>query len=125
MECLLFCFAFESVSLIYEFAAAAFHGVSLKEETIEALRLVKDYILRNKGYMNIDRHNEGFDGKFKSSSTRYKACLDAQKEKEREEARKMKERKIKESRDQLVLERGVLVNRLKIADDCIEQHRIS
>ena len=55
----------------------------------------------------------------KSSSTRYKAYLDAQKEKEREEARKLKEKEIKESRDQLVLERGVLVNRLKIADNLL------
>ena len=123
IEYLLFCFAFESVSLIYEFAAAAFHGVSLKEETIEALRLVKDYILRNKGYMNIDITKDLMES-CKSSSTRYKAYLDAQKEKEKEEARKMKEKEIKESRDQLVLERGVLVNRLKIADDCIDQGNI-
>ena len=50
--------------------------------------------------------------------------MDANKEKERDEARKMKEKEIKDSKDQLIFERGLLVDRLKVAEECIEQGNI-
>ena len=101
----------------------AVHGVSLKEETVEALRLVKDFIIRNKEYMNIEITKDLME-RCKSSATRYRAYLDANKEKERDEARKMKEKEIKDSKDQLIFERGLLVDRLKVAEECIEQGNI-
>ena len=32
----------------------AVHGFSIKEETLEAIRMVKDFIIRNNGVMNIE-----------------------------------------------------------------------
>ena len=99
------------------------HGFSIKGETLEAIRIVKDFIIRRKGIMNIEITKELLDH-CKSSHTRYQCYLDLQKEKEKdEEDQKKKQAEIKESRDQLVLERNVLLDRLKIAEESINSRK--
>ena len=46
------------------------HGFSIKEETLEAIRMVKDFIIRNNGVMNIEISKDLIEH-CKVSHTRY------------------------------------------------------
>ena len=64
------------------------HGTSLKEDTIIALRFIKDAIILNNGAMNINISKD-FIKSGQSARISYQAYLDAQKlEKERSQKRK-------------------------------------
>lgn len=66
----------------------AVHGFSIKEETLEAIRLVKDYIIQNEGVCNVTVTKELMKS-CEASRTRYECYLSNQKKKsEEEEARK-------------------------------------
>ena len=65
------------------------HGSSLKEKTIEALRLVKDYLVKSKGCLNVTITKQMISS---SAYAKYKLDLEAEKEMER----KQREAQIKE-----------------------------
>ena len=48
----------------------AVHGISIKEETLEAIRMVKDFIIGNSGVMNIEISKDLIEH-CKVSHTRY------------------------------------------------------
>ena len=70
------------------------HGSSLKEKTIEALRLVKDYLVKSKGCLNVTITKQMMSS-LKSAYAKYKLDLEAEKEmecKQREAQIKEKEK---------------------------------
>ena len=72
------------------------HGSSLKEKTIEALRLVKDYLVKSKGCLNVTITKQMISS-VKSAYAKYKLDLEAEKEMKR----KHREVQIKEKEKQL------------------------
>ena len=62
----------------------AIHGSSIKEETIESIRLVKDYIIRVGGIKNITVSNEMILSS-RNAYHRYEAYLESQKKLREEE----------------------------------------
>ena len=67
------------------------HGSSLKEKTIEALRLVKDYLVKYKGCLDVTIIKQMISS-VKSAYAKYKLDLEAEKEMEH----KQREAQIKE-----------------------------
>ena len=67
------------------------HGSSLKEKTIKALRLVKDYLVKSKECLNVTITKQMISS-VKSAYAKYKLDLEAEKEMER----KQREAQIKE-----------------------------
>ena len=67
------------------------HGSSLKEKTIEDLRLVKDYLVKSTGCLNVTITKQMISS-VKSAYTKYKLDLETEKEMER----KQREAQIKE-----------------------------
>ena len=66
----------------------AIHGSSIKEETIESIRLVKDYIIRVGGIKNITVSNEMILSS-RNAYHRYEAYLESQKKLREEEQKQI------------------------------------
>ena len=74
----------------------AVHGFSIKEETLEAIRMVKDFIIRNNGVMNIEISKDLIEH-CKVSHTRYQCYLNEQRKIHEEEKSRKKLREEEES----------------------------
>ena len=104
------------------------HGSSTSEETIEAIRIVKDYIINASGVQNI-QITKGLLASCSSASAKYKAFLDAKREQERkeEEARqeellnKQKEEELRSQETKHAMEIGHLEAAISVAEEKIFQ----
>ena len=103
------------------------HGFSIKEETLESVRLVKDFIIRSGGLQNITVCTELMES-CKASHTRYLSYLDEQRKIIEEiEAKKkeVEEKKVrKEESTKLNVEKDTILKSMKVADKCIEEGNI-
>lgn len=108
-------------------AILAVHGFSIKEDTLEALRLVKDFLILNGGGDEVEVTKE-LRKSCEASHARYKCYLSQQKKIEEEEAaRKKTEEELKQKKDEiesLEREREILLKSIKVADNCIEEGNI-
>ena len=98
----------------------AVHGFSIKEETLEAIRMVKDFIIRNNGVMNIEISKDLIEH-CKVSYTRYQCCLNEQRKIHEEEKSRKKLREEEESKNELIREKAVLINNVKVAENCLDE----
>ena len=101
----------------------AVHGYSIKEETLEAIRLVKDFIIRNNGVMNIEINKDLMEH-CKVSHTRYQCYLDEQRKVQNEEESRKKLQEAEESKLTLIREKDVLMKSLAVAENCIEEGNV-
>ena len=88
----------------------AVHNFSIKEETLEAIRIVKDFINRNNGVMNIEISKDLIEH-CKVSHTRHQCYLNKQRKIHEEE----------ESKNELFLEKDVLIKSMKVAENCVDE----
>ena len=96
------------------------HGYSIKEETLEAIRLVKDFIIRNGGVVNIDISKDLIEY-CKGSHTRYQCYLSEQRKIQQEENARKKILQQNEPKDQLLHEKDVIMQSIKVAENCIDE----
>ena len=102
------------------------HGYSLGESTIEALRFVKDAILKHSSILDIPITRSLLDN-VKDSRKRYMTDLEAQKaiEKEEEAKRKLEAKKDESMKSQeisvLTASLEQLQNSLTVADDSVKE----
>ena len=75
------------------------HGFSIKEDTLEVIRIVKDFIVRSNGVLNIEMTKDLFEH-CKVSLTRYQCYLEENR-KSREEEESHKQAKILEVNQRL------------------------
>lgn len=103
------------------------HGFAIKEETLEAIRLVKDFILEKDGVRNMTV-SKGMIKSCENARSRYEAYLQEQrKQKELEEAAKKateEREKSKDAHEQLSIEIEVLKKGIEIAERSIEEGNI-
>ena len=106
-------------------AILAVHGFSIKEDTLEALRLVKDFLILNGGGDEVEVTKE-LRKSCEASHARYECYLSQQKKIEEEEAaRKKTEEELKKDEiKSLEREREILLKSIKVADNCIEEGNI-
>ena len=102
----------------------AVHGFSLKEETPEAFRFVKDFIIKSGGGDEVEVTKE-LRKSCEASHSRYQFYLSQQKKEEEEEAARKKaleelERR-KDETENLERERDILMKSIKVAENCIEE----
>ena len=98
----------------------AVHGFSIKEETLEAIRMVKDFIIRNNGVMNIEISKDLIEH-CKVSHTRYQCYLNKQRKIHEEEKYRKKLREEEESKTELIREKTVLIKSMKVAENCVDE----
>lgn len=98
----------------------AVHGYSIKEETLEAIRLVKDFIIRKNGVMNIEINRDLIEH-CKDSHTRYQCYLNEQRKIQKEEECRKKLQEAEESKLDFIREKDVLMKSMAVAENCIEE----
>jgi len=96
------------------------HGFSIKEDTLEAIRIVKDFIVRSDGVLNIEMTKDLFEH-CKASYTRYQCYLEENRKNKEEEESHKKALILEESKAQLNREKQVLLKSIKVAESCIDE----
>ena len=97
----------------------AVHDFSIKEETLEAIRMVKDFIIRNDGVMNIEISKDLIEH-CKVSRTGYQCYLNEQR-KIHEEEKSRKKLRGKKSKNELTRKKAVLIKSMKVAENCVDE----
>jgi hypothetical protein len=96
------------------------HGFSIKEDTLEAIRIVQDFIVRSNGVMNIPMTKDLFEH-CKSSHTRYQCYLEEKRKNKEEEDSRKQTLLVEKAESQLDLEKYVLLKSMKVAEHCIDE----
>ena len=91
----------------------AVHDFSIKEETLETIRMVKDFIIRNNGVMNIEISKDLIEHT-KVSRTGYQCYLNEQRKTHNEEKSRKKLREKKKSKNELTGKKPVLIKNMKV-----------
>ena len=86
----------------------AVRGFSIKEETLEVFRMVKDFLIRNNGLMNIEIGKDLIEH-CKVFHTRYQCYLKEQSKIHEEEKSQKKLREEAELKNELIREKAVLI----------------
>ena len=98
----------------------AVHGFSIKEEKLEAFRMVKDFIIKNNGVMNIEISKDLIKH-CKVSHTRYQCYQNEQRKFHEEEKSRKKLLKKEESKNELIREKAVLIKSIKVTENCVDE----
>lgn len=98
------------------------HGSSLKEETLEAIRLVKDFLIKCGDIENVNI-DLGLLKSCKNARAHYQAYLDRKKEEEQAirnlEKEKEDKKKSQSERDQLEREKAIILKGIEIAEKSV------
>ena len=95
----------------------AVHSFSIKEETLDAIRMVEDFIIRNNGVINIEISKEHC----KVCHTRYQCYLNKPRKIHEEEKSRKKLREEEESKNGLIREKSVLIKSMKATENCVDE----
>ena len=98
----------------------AVHGFLIKEETLEAIRIIKDLIIRNNGVMNIEINKDLIEH-CKVSHATYQCYLNEQRKIHEEEKSRKKLSQEEESKNELIREKAVLIKSMTVAENCVDE----